>query len=56
MDFLRVFPQFCEIMDTLQKEVSLTILNVQSTGPLGKFQSTNQRHFAFVNLHSTSQY
>ena len=29
MDFLRVFPQFCEIMDTLQKEVSLTILNVQ---------------------------
>ena len=29
MVFLRVFPQFCEIMDTLQKKVSLTILNVQ---------------------------
>ena len=48
MDFLTVFPQFCEIRDTSQKEVILTILNVQSTGTLGKFQSTNQILFPLV--------
>ena len=39
--FFRVFPQFCEIRDASQNEVSLTILNLQSTGTLGKFQTTN---------------
>ena len=52
MDFPRVFPQLCEFRD----KVSLTILNVQSTGTLGKFQSTNLQLFPLVNLQSTAQY
>ena len=56
MDFFRVFPQFCEFRDTYQNKVSLTILNVQSTGTLGKFQSTNLQLFPFVSLQSTAQY
>ena len=38
MDFLTVVPQYCDISDNSWNKVSLTILYMQSTGYLGKYE------------------